>query len=151
MKKFAWIMAVVLAAFVIGCGGTDKARPIDDVAAKGSAPANSTSTETSESGHSLTASDFQTTVKIKSKDCFEGYGCNLVYEVQVAVDKPKLAKDDHSYEVTYEVKGNKDGVQTGTVTIDPDGAYSQYDEVATTKSRGSKLVPHITTIERLPY
>jgi hypothetical protein len=145
MKKLIWILACVMAAFVIACGspGTDHAAPPEIVSPGQTAPPKA---------ERLIASDFHPSIKVKSKECY-GYDipCNVTYEVKITVDLEKLKRDGRTYEVTYDVKGNKASSQIGTVQIAPDGSYSQFDEVAQTNNSATKLTVSIREIERLPY
>ena len=150
MKKFIWIMAIVFGFALLGCGlgsGSDNASSPSSYT--GGSP--EVVTKSSPASEKLTLSDFKPSIKVKTNDCFDGYGCNRTYEVKMSVDQYKLAKDDHSYEVTYVVKGGKEGAQTGTVEIAPDGSYMQFDNMATVGSNDTKLTVKVTEVERLPY
>ena len=95
----------------------------------------------------LKKSDFELTVKILDKTCYAGEGCDVEYRVQPKYVGPP-PKPMGLIEITYEVTGDKDGPQTGTVQLE-DGQYdaSMTEEYAETRSRSSKLTAKVTDIE----
>lgn len=149
MKKFIWIMAIVFGFALLGCGlGSPKTNDASPVIYDNGTPR---ALETSKPASFLTQKDFTASVKIKSNDCFDEYGCNRSYSVKISTDLEKLAADGHSYEVSYEVKGGAEGTKLGTVTVAPDGGYMQFDDFTRVSSNSNKLTAKITVVERLAY
>jgi hypothetical protein len=96
----------------------------------------------------LKKSHFELTVKILDKTCYgAGEGCDVEYRVQPKYVGPS-PKPMGLIEITYEVTGDKEGPQTGTVQLE-DGQYdaSMTEEYAETRSRSSKLTAKVTDIQ----
>ncbi len=149
MKKLIWILSIVFGLSLLGCGlggGTDNVSSPEVYTGGSAAP-----TKASKAPAALTKADFVPSVKVKSNECFDYYGCNRTYKVQFAVDKTKLMNDGHSYEITYVVTGGADGAQTDTVTMSPDGTFMGMDGYLKVNEASSKLAVKVTEIERLAY
>lgn len=150
MKKLIWILSIVFGLSLLGCGlgspGTDNASSPEIYTGGSPVPTKST-----KASSQLTKADFVPSIKTKSNECFDYYGCNRTYKVQFAVDKVKLEDDGHSYEITYVVSGGADGKQTDSVTMSPDGTFVQMDGFTKVNEESTKLKVVVTEIERLAY
>jgi hypothetical protein len=93
-------------------------------------------------------SHWELTVKVLDKTCYgAGEGCDVEYRVQPKYVGP-APKPIGFIEITYEVTGDKEGPQTGTVQLE-DGQYdaSMTEEYAETRSRSTKLTAQVTDIQ----
>lgn len=149
MKKLIWILSVIFGLALLGCGmggpnqaGDTSSSPI--VSADGKTAPTFKVTQ-------LTKADFKPSIKIKGNDCFDYYGCNRTYAVKVTTDLKKLDADNHHYEITYKVTGGRDGAQTDTITMAPDGSYLAMDNSTRVNDESVKLKVAVVEIERLTY
>lgn len=82
-------------------------------------------------------------VKTLSKQCFGSAGCNVQYKIVVALTQRPAENCD----VTYEVRG-LDDAQTATLTVQPDGTYSQDAmQFGQTPRSSSKLTARVVDVE----
>lgn len=153
MKKFFWAAGMTLAfAFVTACAPAGERLQPAQTAGPGFATgvaAGDAAKKVEPDSSRLQFDDVKLNAKIKDKECFEGWGCNITYEVQASWAIGKV-KPGEAYEVTYEVSGPKDGAQIGTLTIGDSDRYTTNEDFTTTKSKSVTLKPKVTAIERLP-
>lgn len=93
-----------------------------------------------------TASDFQITFKVKSKECFGyGIGCNIEAEPELSIADSARFDPSVTYDVTYEVAGGDyDTIDTIRVTGDE---YEFSPLYVSTGSKGAKLKAKIVDVE----
>lgn len=84
-------------------------------------------------------SDFDLTVKIRSKQCFGSAGCNITFRILVAYSGPPL-DPSITYDVTYRVTGDESGPQINTLQVTGDQSSVDAEEIASTSSSSVKLV-----------
>lgn len=157
MSRQGWAaVAAGLVLAVAGCSapaGSDTSGDLDP--GEGGVAATSQSTTapaTTKPAPVLGKDDFELSIKQVSKNCYgSGVGCNVEYEVKVAVDRAKLAASGKSYDITYDVTGDENGTQTGTITLLPDGTYDSYQQMASTKARSTTLKVKLTDLEANNY
>jgi hypothetical protein len=166
-KRFGWLVVglatgislVVGTALglTIGNGGSTTAAPAATVTA--TATATKTVTEPVEEdgatdepasapSRDLKNSDFKLTVKELDKTCYgSGEGCSIEYRVTVKYVGP-APKPMGLIEVSYEVKGDVNGPQKGTIQLE-DLSYdaSLSEDLADTPSRSTELVAKVTSVE----
>lgn len=116
--------------------------------ATSSSPApTTTSTATPSPTATLGVSDVELTTKVIKKSCFGSAGCNVQYRIVAAVKESAL-ESGAAYEVTYNVLGLEDE-QTGTLTMKPDGTYSQDDyQSGSIRSSKTKLTAKVTDVQK---
>lgn len=153
-RWYGLVGVVAAAVFAAGCsaGGGDNSTDIGEVPTSAASTARVAPEQTTPAATVLTKDDFELTVKQTSKTCYgSGIGCNVEYQVRVAVDKDKLKASGKSYDITYDVAGDENGVQTGTVTLLPDGTYDAYPQMASTKAKSTTLTVKLTDLEANNY
>jgi hypothetical protein len=158
-RIWPWIFGGLLVVLVAACSGLMlTAGPSHPVVTPGAARASiaatsglgtapaSASAAKAKSG-TLTKSDLKLTVKTTKKDCFGSAGCNVEYQIKVAVDGAKLRAAGKTWDITYDVHGLQD-TQTGTLTLNPDGTFTQEDlQMGQTSSSGKKLSATVTDLQ----
>jgi hypothetical protein len=137
------LILAALCAGVLGAFGTDdppplRATPQFTNGVKASAPPLAR-------GPILKAEDLKLTVKTTKKDCFGSAGCNVDYQIRLAVAEGTKLPD--SCDVTYQVTGLEDP-QTATLTLTSDGKYTQDDwQSGQTKHSNDILKAKVTEVE----
>jgi hypothetical protein len=98
--------------------------------------------------HTPTASDFEVSIKILSKQCFGSAGCLVEYRPKIAGDIDSLPKQG-TVEVSYSITGGEGPIQgTFTITLGEDPQVKGQDEESTqTPSSSAKLKIKITDVE----
>lgn len=155
MNRQGWAaLAAAAVLAVAGCSapaGSENSGDLDP-GEGGVATSQSTTAATTKPAPVLGKDDFELSIKQVSKTCYgSGVGCNVEYEVKVAVDRAKLAASGKSYDITYDVTGDENGTQTATITLLPDGTYDSYTQMASTKARSTKLTVKLTDLEANNY
>lgn len=88
--------------------------------------------------------DLRLTVKTTTKDCFGSAGCNVEYQMKLAISTKVVPGD---CEITYQVNGLEDP-QIGTLKMHADGSYDQDSyQSGQTSSSSKKLTAKITEID----
>lgn len=98
-----------------------------------------------------TAKDFELTLKITRKACFDSAGCNIDFEIQLNY-LGSGGEPGTSWDITYDIQGAEDPyTNTLTMTFDADGLHGQYERQETesvqTPKSSSKLTVAITAVD----
>lgn len=83
-----------------------------------------------------------------SRECFGDVVCNVEYRVSVGYGGQELDPDT-TYEVTYEVRGPKDGAQINTIEITGTEYTVPDEELAQVASASTKLRAVVTSVEEV--
>jgi len=92
-------------------------------------------------------SDITLTVRIKEKKCFGSAGCNVTFEVDMAMIAPM---PDGTWELTYEVAGVEDGPLIDTIEITGD-QYTVSEQVVGTPRKSTKLTVKATDLQQVGF
>jgi hypothetical protein len=123
------VFAKRLPEFLIKRLGDAFSEPEDAVAPTPTPTAEATPTWTT------TKHDWKVSLKTKSKKCF-GYGLGCIVTVSPKISWEPVIYDgdipeDVTIEITYKIKGDKDGTITNTTEVDNQSKYYVRDEVLT--------------------
>jgi hypothetical protein len=93
--------------------------------------------------------DWNASLKIVSKQCYGyGLGCSVDAKVKLDYDGDSSSiPEDATIEVTYEIKGAKDGPVVGSTGVTNQTEYDVNTEYLETRSRSSKLTVVVTSVE----
>ena len=93
--------------------------------------------------------DWKASLKIVSKKCFGyGLGCSIDAKVKLSYDgDSSTIPEDATIEVTYKIKGAKDGPVVGSTEVTNQTEYDVNTEYLDTRSRSSKLTVVVTSVE----
>lgn len=133
-------------AAVLGSAGTAASTAI--AAAPDStytAPSAAEAATTDTSPAPLTAKDVKLAVKTISKDCFDGYGCNVTLEISNTWRTAPQSGD--RYQITYKLTGGTEPVE-GTIYT-TDGGTERSSEFITTRRASAKVKVVVTDVTRL--
>jgi hypothetical protein len=100
---------------------------------------------TQPAAYTPTPKDIKLRVKTLEKQCFGSAGCNVTYTIELSYDGPPLDPDT-TYDVTYEVRGPEDGPAVNTLTLTGDEYQTEPEELASTRSSGTKLKARVVEI-----
>jgi hypothetical protein len=147
MKKkwntVGWLLSGVVLATVTACGSGGDNR----VNSPEAAPATTEISKAVPKARILRPQDVKVNLKITSKECFGEAGCSVAWKIDVHVN-PNALKEGVDYDVTYEVRGVKDGPITDTFTLYGDGTYDSQRGAGTTPSRDAKPVTTVTEVNK---
>jgi hypothetical protein len=93
--------------------------------------------------------DWNASLKIVSKNCYGyGLGCSIEAKVKLGYyEDSSTIPDDATIEVTYKIKGAKDGPVVGSTEVTNQTEYDVNTEYLDTRSRSSKLTVVVTAVE----
>lgn len=96
-------------------------------------------------GPTLTAAQLTLTPKVIKQRCFGSAGCNVALHIDTAYEGPPLSDQD-VWLVTYEITGDADGPQIGSLTITGTAVSAQEEDLDTesAKTRISIKVTDVT-------
>lgn len=96
-----------------------------------------------------TKDDWKASLKIVDKQCYGyGLGCSVDAKVKLDYDgDSSTIPEDATIEVTYKIKGAKDGPVVGSTTVTNQTKYDVNTEYLETRSRSSKLTVVVTSVE----
>jgi hypothetical protein len=93
--------------------------------------------------------DWKASLKIVDKQCYGyGLGCSIEAKVKLGYygDSSSIP-EDATIEVTYKIKGPKDGPVVGSTEVTNQTEYDVTTEYLDTRSRSSKLTVVVTSVE----
>jgi len=93
--------------------------------------------------------DWEASLKIVDKQCYGyGVGCSIEAKVKLGYyGDSSTIPEDATIEVTYKIKGAKDGPVVGSTEVTNRTEYDVNTEFLDTRSRSSKLTVVVTSVE----
>jgi hypothetical protein len=93
--------------------------------------------------------DWEANLKIVHKQCYgSGLGCSIEAKVKLGYyGESSTVPEDATIEVTYKIKGAKNGPVVGSTEVTNQTEYDVNTEYLDTRSRSSKLTVVVTSVE----
>jgi len=93
--------------------------------------------------------DWKASLKIVGKKCYGyGFGCSVEAKVKLGYNGDSSSiPEDATVEVTYKIKGAKDGPVVGSTNVTNQTEYDVNTEYLETRARSSKLAVVVTSVE----
>lgn len=144
MKRFAWLLAIPVAFFILACAsptptGTD-GDPIKAVQSTDSAQVTPPKVYSSP-----TATDFTLTLTELKRVCFGSAGCNVTFKITLTQQNAAEYDPRKTYKLTYTIEGAED-TYSNYLSITGKQYSSNEEEFVSVKSKNTKLIPTITQI-----
>jgi hypothetical protein len=123
------------------------ARSLDETFGKTEPTPEPTETPTPE--WTTSKDDWKASLKIVSKKCYGyGFGCSIEAKVKLGYyGDSSTIPEDATIEVTYKIKGAKDGPVVASTEVTNQTEYDVNTEYLDTRSRSTKLTVVVTSVE----
>jgi hypothetical protein len=137
-------LAAWMALMLAGCS----AYPVTDVKVSPAGTGPSAATSAAKAGDGLSPEDVKITLKVKSKQCFGDFGCNVTVSPEVTLlNEPG---EGQIYEITFKAYGDENGPIVETVTM-TGREVSSTELFLTTPRSSTKIYADVTEVEKWAY